>query len=49
MGYKTITHQQLEEIKAVVNLERGQESRLLLSDDPILRLFQAFYDGNHHN
>ena len=49
MGYETITHQQLEEIKAIVNLDRSERSAMILSESPILRALQVFYDGNRHN
>jgi hypothetical protein len=49
MGYETISHQQLEEIRTVVNLERAKASPLILSENPIYRTLQAFYDGNRRN
>ena len=49
MGYETITHRELEEIKAIVNLNSSKGSVLVLSENPILKALQVFYDGNRYN
>lgn len=49
MGYETISEQHLQEIKAIISLGRDESAELLLSENPILRALQVFYDGNRHN
>lgn len=47
MGYETINHSQLEEIRAAFPLEPEGE---LSSDEPlVLRVIRIFYQSNRHN
>lgn len=47
MGYETITHRQLEEVKSLVNLETS-DGEILPSKSPALRTLQVFYDSNRY-
>ncbi len=49
MGYKTITHSKLEDIKAIISLPSSKGPVMILSDNPILKALQVFYDGNRYN
>lgn len=47
MGYETISTRQLEDIKAIVDLDGGDQA---LTDGPaILRMIKVFYDSNRYN
>jgi len=48
MGYEAITHRQLDEVQRIVNLETP-DGAMLLSENPIVRTLQVFYEGNRYN
>lgn len=49
MGYETITGQQLEDIKSLVNLDSKGELASEQGTPGILKMIKAFYQGNHYN
>ena len=49
MGYETITARQLEDIKAIVNLDDNQESAVEASNHSILKTIKVFYESNRYN
>ena len=49
MGYETITARQLEDIKAVVNLDNNEESTVEANNNSILKTIKVFYESNRYN
>lgn len=49
MGYETITSRQLEEIKAIVDLDNNQESTAEMQESIIFKTLKVFYQGNRYN
>lgn len=49
MGYETMTSQQLDEIKAVVNLDDSEQDLINPADNIILKTIRVFYDSNRYN
>ena len=49
MCYETITTRQLEEIKAIVDLDKKEEASTSPSDHIILRTIKVFYESNRYN
>ncbi|MBD2755248.1 BLUF domain-containing protein [Spirosoma validum] len=49
MGYETITTRQLEEIKAIVDVDNRQESEVDSQEPIIFKTLKVFYQGNRYN
>lgn len=49
MGYETISARQLEEIKAIVNLDGNGQTAPTPDDHIILKTIKVFYDSNRYN
>ena len=49
MGYETLTTRQLEELKAVVDLDNPEGMGSQANDPILLRLIKVFYDSNRYN
>ncbi len=49
MGYETITARQLEDIRAIVNLDAGNATTTEAGDHIILRTIKVFYESNRYN
>ena len=49
LAYETITERQLEELKAVLDLDDSQQMAIVPSENIILRLIKVFYESNRHN
>ncbi len=49
LGYDTISTRQLEEIKAIVDLERKPETIPSTTDNIILKTIKTFYQSNQYN
>lgn len=49
MGYETISARQLEEIKAIVDLDGNNATGAAPGDHIILKTIKVFYDSNRYN
>lgn len=49
MGYETMTIRQLEELKAIVDLDNADGVGSQSNDPILLRLIKVFYDSNRYN
>lgn len=51
MGYETITHRQMEDIKAMIILDEHHNAMVTITpNEPIiLRLIKVFYESNRYN
>lgn len=49
MGYETLTVRQLEELKAIVDLDDPNGAGSQNNDPILLRLIKVFYDSNRYN
>ncbi|MFD2571906.1 BLUF domain-containing protein [Spirosoma soli] len=49
MAYETITVQQLDDIKSIIDLDKKEESAATAEDHIILRTIKLFYESNRHN
>ncbi len=49
MGYETMTTQQLEEIEAIVNLAKAENSLTETGEPVLLRMLKLFYESNRFN
>ena len=49
MGYETISARQLEEIKAIVDLDNNDGTATTPTDHIILKTIKVFYDSNRYN
>ncbi len=51
MGYELITHQQLDAVKALLQLDpsHGAEGGVQPNDHLIVRMLRSFYETNRHN
>ena len=49
MGYETINTRQLEDIRAVVNLDNNEEPAVEANNHSILKTIKVFYESNRYN